>query len=160
MEVLEINNISVSNQNISDELNIKDGDTKYAKSKRGSKALSVAIVTVTVGSALALGASVLNISNVFITDPTISQIDEVEMFVVEGTTLNYSFEIKNPRNLKVTFCIDKEKEKVFTLDVSISDKYQGQVEGLEYNVNYKAYFHITNGLDYFKDINEYSFTIE
>ena len=160
MEVIEFNQISTNNQNISDELNIVNQDTKYAKSKRASRILGITIVTITAGSAILLGGSILDYSNAFIKDPTITATAGDSLFSIASTTLTYDFSITNSGNLQVTFMLDSSSENIYTLDVSKDDDYTGEIENLEYGVNYSLYFKVSNGFDYVKKINEVSFVLE
>lgn len=156
MDIKEINDVSISNSNTSDELNIVDQDTNYAKRKRTSKIVNISIITISSLAALLVGGSL--ISNAFIKDPIISVSKYDKYYQLEGLKLNYSFVVKNESDLSFIMKIEENNNIIYTLDVRKALEYEGSVD-LKINTDYKIYFNATNNFDYSRTLYQESFII-
>lgn len=116
--------------------------TNYSKSKKVLSSLAGIGITVTAGAG---GLFILN--NSFLKAP--AKISEVSIVPQkEENSLSYSFTITNDNDYSVIFSVSKEKEIMFSLDVSKPKQYEGKVEGLKREVNYHYSFLCTNNVDY------------
>jgi hypothetical protein len=114
--------------------------TGYSIGKAIAKAVVITGVTVTAGAG---GYAIL--SNSMVSNPaTIA--DASFTYESDVDTLHYSFTITNSKEYPATFSLyhDSDRQVLFTLDVTKSDTYQGDITRLGYDrkiiyeVSYKA----------------------
>lgn len=114
--------------------------TSYSLSKVIVKAgIAASIVATSVG-----GVSMLK--NSFVKSPTLT--DNVINLSTTKDELSYSFTIQNDNNLSCLFEIKSADKIYISLDVSTSNKYEGTITNIGYNVelNYKLTY--SNNFDY------------
>lgn len=159
MEVVEVNRIAVNNLPISDELNVINQDTEYAKKRRGKKIKTVSIIAIASFSTILLGGTLL--TNAFIGDDPVIKASQYESFyLVENNILTYSFEVeKLNSNLKFQMRLFKDKTIIEKVDITEVKVYEGSYE-LEYEKNYKLDFYVTNNFDYTKSIHSYNIYVK
>lgn len=134
------NNIQTSDELEASAVYTNKMGTSYSISKMITKAgIAASIVATGVG-----GATILK--NSFIKSPVLS--DNIITVSQEKDELSYSFSIKNEGKMTCLFEVKSTEKTYLSLDVSISNKYEGVISNIGYDVelNYKLTY--SNNVDY------------
>jgi hypothetical protein len=134
------NNIATSDELDAGEVYTNKMGTSYSLSKIITKVVVAAgILTTSIGG-------ITMLKNSYIKAPTLT--DNTIVVSTQKDELSYSFTIKNENGMSCLFEINSSEKSYLSLDVSTSNKYEGVITDIGYNVeiNYKLTY--SNNLDY------------
>ena len=141
------NNTATSDETSADPIYQRQMGTNYSRSKKVSRAIIIAGVTVAFTAiALSTGGA---LRNVFILKPTEIANPEVTL---SGETLSFTFTIKNPMKYVATYFVDVNGENVLKETCSEEGDYVGEYSPITSGDKAKFYVSFTNSFDYYKVI--------
>ena len=129
--------------------------TNYSKSKAVVRAFNLTGISLILTAAAIKTGSL--IANAYVLNPpSVSNVN----YVVEGHTFSASFKISNAAKYRANYYLYINNINVMIGDCTEEKEYNVSYEHLNVNDECRFYIEFTNGVDYIKTIESYSFTVE
>ncbi len=129
--------------------------TNYSKSKTVVRAFNLTGISLILTAAAIKTGSL--IANAYVLNPpSISNVN----YVVESLSFKATFKISNAAKYRINYYLYINDINVMIGDCTEEKEYNVSYEHLKVNDECRFYIEFTNGVDYIKTIESYSFTVE
>ena len=141
------NNIATSDETSADPIYQRQMGTLYSKSKKVTRVLTIAGLSVAFTAIAVSSGSVLK--NIFVPTPPAINFPTVT-FTEEKIV--YSFSVSNPKNYVTTYCLEINGTRVIEESCRETKDYVGEYSPVVAGDKCKFFITFTNSFDYYKTI--------